>query len=412
MSVRLSAAVVGACLVVASAAATFAPRCVLAQQQDSRALNAKVGTPLQAALTAARNKQFDVALTKAKEAEAQAQSPYERYKVNETLAFVYGSQRKYAELAATYEKMLATPQFVDQSKINTKAVAQTYSAAKQHAKAIEFAKRWLQERPNDAEVLHLVGQSYYLMGDQKSCKDTMANAIAAVEKGGSRPDKNWLDLVRSCADAQGDTATASQALEKLVRYYPSPSVWQPYISGAARNATDMAEFHWMRLRSDVGVLKDADDCSLYAQEAMLVYNAPAEAERVVEECFKNGSLGGDPKSKARHDNLRVRAKEAAAQDKAKRASMAAEAENDPTGAKSIALGMSYFGAENYDQAIEYIEKGLKKGGVQDTVSAKMTLGVAQLRKGQRDAARATFRSLSNDASVGKVAQAWVLRSYS
>lgn len=410
MTARLSAAVMGACLVVGSAVATFAPRCVLAQ--DSRALNAKVGTPLQAALKAGQAKQFDVALSKAKEAEAAASSPFERYKVNETLAFIYGSQRKYVELAGTYEKMMATPQFVDQSKINAKAVAQTYSAAKQHAKAVEFSKRWLQDRPNDAEVMQLLGQSYYLMGDQKSCKDTMSSAIAAVEKSGGRPEKNWLDLARSCADAQGDTATASQTLEKLVRLYPSATVWQPYISNAARNSSDLAEFHWMRLRSDVGVLKDADDCSLYAQEAMITYGAPAEAERVVEECFKNGILGNDAKSKARHDNLRVRVKEAAAQDKAKRAALATEVANDPSGEKAIALGLSYFGAQDYDQAVALLEQGLKKGGAKDAAAhAKLTLGVAQLRKGQRDAARATFRSLSNDASVGKVASAWTLRSF-
>lgn len=410
MSARVSAAVIGACLIVGSAVATFAPQCAFAQQ-DSRALNAKVGTPLQAALTAARNKQFDVALTKAKEAEGQAQSPFERYKVNETLAFIYGSQRKYVELAGTYEKMLATPQFVDQSKINTKAVAQTYSAAKQHAKAVEYAKRWLQDRPNDAEIMHLLGQSYYLMGDQKSCKDTMSGAIAAVEKGGGRPEKNWLDLVRSCADAQGDTPTASSALEKLVRYYPSPQVWQPYISNASRNSTDLAEFHWMRLRSEVGVLREADDCSLYAQEAMITYGSPGEAARVVEECFKNQILGKEERSKARHDNLRTRAQEAAAADKARQAALAAEAEKDPTGEKSIALGLSYFGVENYDQAIRFLEDGLKKGGAKDAAHAKLTLGVAQLRKGQRDAARATFRSLNGDAAVGKVASAWVLRSF-
>jgi tetratricopeptide (TPR) repeat protein len=411
MSARISAAVIGACLVVGSAVAAFAPRCALAQQQQSRALNEKVGTPLQAATTAARNKQFDVALAKAKEAEGQAKTPYEQFKVNETFAFIYGSQRRYAELAGAYEKMLATPQFVDQSKINTKAVAQTYSAAKQHAKAVEYAKRWLQDRPNDAETMHLLGQSYYLMGDQRSCKDTMAGAIAAVEKSGSRPDKNWLDLVRSCADAQGDTATATQSLEKLVRYYPSPQVWHPYISNASRNSSDLAEFHWMRLRSEVGALREADDCSLYAQEAMITYGSPGESARVVEECFKNGILGTEDRSKARHDNLRARAKEAAAADKARIAALAAEAEKDPTGEKSIALGLAHFGAENYDQAITHLEQGIKKGGAKDLAHAKLTLGVAQLRKGQRDSARATFRSLGNDDSIGKIASAWMLRSY-
>jgi uncharacterized protein HemY len=179
----------------------------------------------------------------------------------------------------------------------------------------------------------------------------------------------------------------------------------------SRGSPDLPGFHWSRLSNEVGVLKDAEEYSNFAQQAMLVYGTPAEALRVVEEGFKKQVLGSDPKTKVRHQILLTKAKEAAQADKARWPQMATEAEQDPTGVKSEAMGLSYFGAEQWDQAISYLEKAVKKGGLKDTANVKLTLGIAQLKKGQRDAARTEFKAVSADPVLGKVASAWTIRSF-
>jgi hypothetical protein len=131
MSAKFSAMIVSVCVALSSATVVLlVPQLASAQQKDNKAaLNPKVGTPLQAALAAAKNKQYDVALAKIKEADAEKKSQYEGFKINETLAFVYASQKDYAKLATTYEKMLETPQFLaDQSTVNTKVIAQLYAS--------------------------------------------------------------------------------------------------------------------------------------------------------------------------------------------------------------------------------------------------------------------------------------------
>jgi len=413
MSAKFSTLVVSLCLALGSATMVMLPQSADAQQKDNnKALNPKVGTPLQAALAAAKNKQFDVALAKIKEADAEKKSQYEGFKINETLAFVYGAQKDYAKLATTYEKMLETPQFLsDQAAVNAKTIAQLYASLQQYPKAIDYSKRWLQDKPNDAEVLSLLGQSYYSTKDYKSCKETMTSAIAGVEKNGGKPAEGWLQFARSCSDSLGDSATAAQSLEKLCRFYPKPDYWQSYIRSQSRGAKDLASFHWSRLMDDVGALKEADDYSNYAQQAMLVYGTPAEAQRIVEEGFKKQVLGADAKTKVRHDILLAKTKEAAQKDKASWPQMATEADQDPTGTKSAAIGMSYFGAQQWDQAIAYLEKAIKKGGLKEAGHVKLTLGVAYLKKGQRDAARAEFKQVNADPILGKVASAWQVRSY-
>jgi tetratricopeptide (TPR) repeat protein len=413
MSAKFSATIVSVCLALSSATIVLlVPQLASAQQKDNKALNPKVGTPLQAALAAAKNKQYDVALAKIKEADAEKKSQYEAFKINETLAFVYASQKDYAKLATTYEKMLETPQFLsDQSAVNAKVIAQLYASLQQYPKAIDYSKRWLQDKPNDAETLSLLGQAYYSTKDYKACKETMTSAIAGVEKNGGKPVEGWLQFARSCSDSLGDSATAAQSLEKLCRFYPKPDYWLAYIRGMSRGSKDLASFHWSRLMNEVGVLKDADDYSNYAQQAMLVYGSPAEALRTVEEGFKKQILGADPKTKVRHDKLMSNAKVAAQEDKARWPQMATEAEQDPTGNKSAAMGMAYFGAEQYDQAINFLEKAIKKGGLKETAHVRLTLGVAHLQKGQRDAARTEFKAVSADPVLGKVAGAWQIRSF-
>jgi Tfp pilus assembly protein PilF len=91
--------------------------------------------------------------------------------------------------------------------------------------------------------------------------------------------------------------------------------------------------------------------------------------------------------------------------------LATEAESDATGQKNVELAMGYFGAAEYDQTITQLEKAIKKGGAKEPAHVKMILGIAQLKKNQRDAARTTFKSIASDPVLGKVATAWTLRSY-
>lgn len=413
MSTKLTAIIASVCLATCSALAlTSAAAAESSDAKDVKALNAKVGKPLQEAMKAAKSRQFNEALDKIAEAEKEKKTAYEQFKINETEAYVYYAQKDYAKLAAVYEKMLKMPQFLSpQSPINTKTIAQLYASIRQTGKTIDYSKQWLEDHPGDLDVRQLLGQSYYVVHDYRACKDTMSGVVAAMDKGGGKASENALVLLRSCADSAGDSAAAGEALEQLCRYYPKPEVWQAYIRANSRTNSDLAAFQWFRLMNDVGVLRTADDYSTYAQQAMLSYGSPDEALRVVEQGFNKQVLGSDPNNKVRHDTLLTKAKEAAKASDTNISKLADEAEQDPTGEKSAELGFAYFGAEKYDQASNYLEKAIKKGGLKDLPNVKLTLGIAELKKGQRDAARSLFRAVSHDDVLGKVAAAWILRSY-
>lgn len=375
----------------------------------------KIGKPLTAAMDAAKNKQLDTALAKVKEAEVvEKKTPFEQFKINETLAYIYTLQKKYAETAVTYEKILATPQFLtpEQAQAYPRTVIQMYAAAQQYPKVIETAKPWLQSKPNDTDILTLLGQAYYSTKDHKLCYQTFSAAAAAAEKAGNKPNESWLDYVRTCAGAIDDDNAETQAYEKLARYYPKPDYWRPYLDRLSRGRhSDLAEFNWGRLKHDTGAMKNADEYTIFAQLAIVQYGAPGEAVKVLEDGFNKKILGVDKTSAARQQNTLVRAKEAAQADKTRMAQLSGAADQDATGQASVDLGTIHFGNGQYDQAITFLEKGIKKGGVKELANTKLILGIAQLRKGEKEAARATFKSVSSDQDLGKVAAAWMIRSY-
>ena len=102
---------------------------------------------------------------------------------------------------------------------------------------------------------------------------------------------------------------------------------------------------------------------------------------------------------------------AAAADKARISQLTSEAEGDATGQKYIDIGMIQFGCQQYDQALSNLDKGIKKGGGKAPTNAKLVYGITQFQKGDREGARNTFKSLSNDKVLGKVASTWILRTY-
>src|SRR5712671_7243473 len=99
MSVRVLALLAGIGLVVGLGG--WSESAYAQAKKEQPKVSEKVGKPLTAALDAAKNKQFDVALAKAKEAEAEKKTAFEQFKINETLAYIYNGQKKFAELAAT-----------------------------------------------------------------------------------------------------------------------------------------------------------------------------------------------------------------------------------------------------------------------------------------------------------------------
>lgn len=397
------------------------------QAADEGKVGVKVGKPLQEAQTAAQAKQWETALSKIREADAVAdKTPFEQFKINEFSGYVYISQKKYGEAAAVYEKLLNSG-FVpaEQSDQYVKQIAQMYMQVKNNAKASEYLQRWLKAHPGDADMTAILGQLQYQQGQLKGAMDTFSGLVSSAERAGRAPKEDWLKLMYGIsykmADGPGSGGmggddrgrgldkTTLNIIEKLVRYYPSPTYWQALLSGLKQQqGSDAFKFQLDRLSMSVGALKTADEYSTMAQMANNL-GYPGEALTVLESGYAKGLLGVGP-GKEREERLRAAFKKAADTDKASLPAMEKKASAAATGQDDATLGEVYLGYGQYPQAIAALERGIKKGGLKKADQAQIALGIAYLRSNQADKARAAFKAVPAESELGRMASLWAIHA--
>jgi len=397
-----------------SLSAVMLPAAVQAAEQAKPKLSKAVGVPLQAAQKAMAAKQWDAALAEIKKAQAvEKRTPQEDYQIDEFLGYILVQQKKYGQAAPVFERMLNSglvpPEQVDD---RTKAVAQMYFQEKEYKKAAEWTKKWLAKHPGDEDMTVLLGQTQYLTEDYKGAASTMSQVVASDEKAGRTPKENYLQIVLSSQFKQDNKDGLADALKKMVRYYPAPQYWENLADMYRRKQTsDRVTLGFYRLMSEVGVLKDKGDFVEMSQLAIEA-GVPGEAESTMQKGIDSGVLKSDDKTEqGRFTRLLDAAKKQAATDRSSLPQQAKDAEKASQGQPSVGLGQAYLSYGMYDEAINAIQTGIKKGGVTDADEAQISLGIAQMKKGQKDAARQTFKGVKADSKWADLAALWALRTY-
>lgn len=412
--VRSVAAALAIALGTVSVATLIAPA-VQAAEQAKPKISKPVAVPLQAAQKAMQEKKWDAALEELKKAQAvEKKTPVEDYQIDEFLGYILVQQKKYAQAAVVFERMLNSgnvpPEQVDD---RTKAVAQMYFQEKEYKKAAEWAKKWLDKHPNQEDMSVLLGQSYYLLEDYKNAAATMSAVVSHAEKSGQTPKENYLQIVMSSHFKMDNKDGIADTLKKMVRYYSKPEYWNNLLDIYRRKGSgDRVTLGYYRLMSDVGVLKDKGD---YMESAQLAIEAgvPGEAQTMVEKGVESGVLkSADKTEQGRYDRLLAAAKKQAAADRAALPQLAKDAEKATQGQALVGLGQAYLSYGMIDEAIAALQAGLKKGGVTDADEAQISLGIALIKKGQKDQARQAFKAVKSDGKWADLAELWSLRSMS
>lgn len=372
-------------------------------------IGAKVGKPLKIAQEAIQKKQWDLALVKINEADAAGgKNPYEQFQINEFKSYVLLQQRKFGEVAAIYEQNLKSPKMPpEQVNDRLKSLVQLNSAVRNYSKVIEFGERWMKAGGKDVNIQVLVSQAYYLQKDYKNAASLMSTTVKAAEQASRKVDENWLQMLRSAQQNQGDTAGANATMEKLVRLYPKKDYWDFLLSSRMRQKnTDRVTLNLLRLAGQVGVLDTPEEYTELT-EMLLEAGLPGEALAVMEAGYKAKVF--DTADKAKADRYTRRLNEArtlATKDRDALPVAERDAAKSPTGQGDVALGLAYSSFGQYQKAVEALTRGLQKGGVRDPDQAQMVLGIAQIKLGNQTEALKAFEQISADPQMQDVARLW------
>jgi tetratricopeptide (TPR) repeat protein len=396
--------VLGAALAVGSVAfvpvALLAPSVAEAQQKVS----ASVGKPLKTAQDAIQKRNWNGALAAIKQAQAvEPRTAYDNYKINELLWYVYLQQGRNADAARLLEQQMASGMMPAGEKVQrTKTLAQLYFRGGNYGKAAQFASQYLKSSPGDQEMQLLIAQSYYQQKDYK-------NAIAAADrmiKGSAKPSEDVLQLKLRSSYEIGDQAGSAQALDLLLKYYPSQDTWSRVLDGfISQTKHDHELLALYRLSEDVGVLSKPRQYTDMSQ-ALVVAGYAIEGQRIIEKGIAAGVFQGE--ELARAQRTLESAKRRADAERAELPKAAGKLAAAKTGDEMYAVGKLYFSAGDYAQASGAFAKAIAKGGLADADDANMMLGIALSRQGKRADAAKAFAAVK-DPKYADVARLWTMK---
>ena len=391
--------------VVTLALATM-PVFLLAAEPSKAALKT-----LAAANDAYKAKRCPETITKAKEVLAiPEKSSYDTYLAYSLMAGCYQSQGNKADLMKAFQGQLDSgyPQQAEQNQI-VKNMYGTAFELKEFAQAAELGQRLIRSGAGGAEIYDQVAVALVQGGKQADAIKFLSDYVTDVEKRGQKPSEATLVRLRDLQEKAGNSEGASRTVEKLVVHYPKPDYWRLLTHGLARDPklNDRQKMQIFRLRVATGTLKQCADFTEMADFAVNS-NMAGEGQKVIEQAL-NGKACSVKTDQDRLVRLQTAAAKFAAEERTRMTKLEADARSAPTGEPDVALGSSLFGFGEYAKSAEALSRGVAKGGLKFAADAQLTLGIAQLRAGNKAEALKTFRAIKPDnPNTQRIISLWIL----
>jgi tetratricopeptide (TPR) repeat protein len=367
---------VGVTLLLGAATLSLAPTGTIISFAQAATVRPAVGKPLQAAIALANAGKGAAAMAKVHEAESAGKlTGQEQAAISQTKNFI------------------AAKTGAGGSALGCKAKFATDYNAGRYRDVVGGDAACLRKGGGfDFQSQVIVAQAYYLMGDY-------GTAIKLLRGLGN--SEQVLSLLMSAAGKAGDTQTEGQVAERLI--LQGQSKYWTYMLAAAdavHGLTDHENLDIYRIRYATGNMRNSEDYELLTQLALELH-FPAEAVVVAQKGFALKILQGD-----RDMRLLNLAQTQAQKDTANLPNLQKQANASKTGDALVSYGENLWGRGQYDDAVNAIQAGIKKGGLSKPDEAQISLGIAQLSAGHRDEALKTFGGVKGDPGAQMVAHLW------
>lgn len=371
------------------------------EQKKKEVIRQEWSKPWNEIQKAIAEKNFPDALAKINAlASAENQTAYEKFFLSRTRAVIASSTADNALLVKCFEEMIDSEFLSKEEKIRyAEAMSGTLYNDKKYKESQVWVKRYFQLGGNAPVMQDLEVQNYYFSDDFANAAATVKAQIAVDEQANRVPGQTRLRLLHGASMKLKDIDGSTFALERLVKYHPQKDYWADLLFRLPSKPgfNDRLRSDWYRL---VFATENLEDANMYVEmaEIALLAGLPIEAKQVVDAGYQAGILGKGPNA-AKHKSLQDKANKQAADDAKTLDAGEASAKAAKTGLAMVNMGFNLVLNGQAPRGIALIEQGIAKGGLKFVDEAKLRLGQAYLKAGNRDKATEVLQSIqTNDGS--------------
>jgi hypothetical protein len=372
-------------------------------------ISKKIAKEMNDAQRAIKTGQWSEALNHLEAAEEKAPlTDYDSRSIEEFRAY---SNIKLGNLHAAqtaYEASLSRGLYREEELVGIfRVLFQLAATNQQSSKAIDYGEKAYAIgalKPND---LVIMSQLHYQLKDCKNSAVWGDKAITAFQEAGEHPKEVLYQLKLQCASNANDVAAMTAALYDLVRLTNKTGYWNNLIRLERQDERDDRNTLMIyRVMFDTNsMLADTD----YIEMAQLLGDAalPGEAQMVLEKAISSGILRDEHKERTLRllNAMQIRAEA----DKNGLPAWEEEAAGNSAGQLDMKLGEVYFGTRDYQAAATAINRGLRKGKINQPDQAYVYLGRVWAAQHQPAEAKRALGQLNAVPGISpRVLQLWNL----
>lgn len=374
------------------------------ETQEAASMRETTYKELAKAQEAAEDERFAEAAATLDKLGKQELNNYERSQLLNLYAYIYYSQDQIQRAISTYEQLLGQPELPEALETSTVfTLSQLYFSQEQYRKSIEMLTRWMSLTHEETRTAYeMMSQAYYQLGEYDKAIGPARKVIELARAAGEPVREQSLLLLRVLYYEAERFDDVVDVLEQLIRQYPKKQYWMQLASIYGEMEDQQKQLNVLELAYLQGYLTSEIEIKTLAS-LMLNNDLYARAGKVLEKGIEQGVVS----SSFEHWRLVAQAWTMAHEDQKAVPALIRAAELSTDGKIDVVLAQTYMNLGRWEEAVDAVERGLAKGGLDRPDGARIMLGQALFELDRFDEARAAFQSVRDDRDSRQMAAQWL-----
>lgn len=332
-------------------------------------------------------------------------NPFEKAMIYQLYGQIYYDREDTDNMIRSFENVVAqSPNIPPGTEAQFLYIlAQLYMQEEQYDKSIEYIRRWTQLVNNiTPDQYYTIGQIFYSNEDVENAKANILEAIRLYEADGKIPKEDWLAFMRTIYFFEENYSKALEFVTQLVVHYPKLTYWTQLASLYYEEGRIEDYYQALDTIYVMGGLKKESELKSLAGH-FLENDAPYKAAKVLDK-----GMNQDGIIEPTEENLEMLANSwrlAEEREEALKEMQRAAAKSDD-GELYYGLARLLFAAERYEDSVNAARNALRKGGLRRPDQVQITIGQAEIERGNFDEAREAFEAAAKDDRSRRIANQW------